>query len=116
MTKGVAKNFNCLARLSCDHAPVFPIPGPQLGEVVWCRKCSVYREVVELPSEFSWRCDRCRGSRQYGGAKLTAQRGADRHTRRFPGHVVTVYLGNVVLETRTPHGTQSELMLDTPPF
>lgn len=75
--------------LSCHHVVGFTLP-PKPGEVVYCRHCADYRNVVSEPSKNRIRCDTCTVAKLFGTDTLAARDTATGHVTRYPSHVVTV--------------------------
>lgn len=116
MTKKLASNPNAeyIVRLNCNHHPTF-LRGylPDIDSDIWCYRCQEYRRVCEIVGMYRADCDRCTFARTYGAARLTAQRNADQHARKYPGHVLTVTLGGQEISVHSAYGTQVELPYET---
>jgi hypothetical protein len=68
--------------------------------------------------EYCVKCADCRLVKYFGRAQITAQISADKHARKKE-HVVHLYWGNELVDTRRPQHGQLELALDLdkpPPF
>ncbi len=104
----------CHTLLACKHMLTFKAMVPNVGEELWCVRCSTYQP-VEIAS-YAWRsrCHDCTYSRTHGLAKIEAELSADKHGRRKPGHHVLVIDGTT---TTTHESTPRQLTFgDIPPF
>lgn len=111
---------------SCDHFRIYPIEHcPDVGESVVCLRCNKMVEIAKTRLDYRTRCLMCSHSRNHGPARLTAERAASRHHKRYPTHhLVMEYAGEVVhhwrpqqpkLFTKALPGRGAET-LDLPPF
>ena len=94
-----------LVMLRCNY-PLLFYPAPTVGDIVYCRRCEDYRDVVVSEREYSWVCPQCRNYRkQYGADRRGAIRGASKHAQAFT-HVVDVYKGPSKVDTIGRHTGQ----------
>lgn len=92
--------FNHIAVLACGHTITTAHASnlPAVGEPYYCRKCAARKLCAIVPTEYSWRCRKCAGGRQYGCAYYTTLRAADKHRTKFPTHAVRIMHGTVIIE------------------
>lgn len=80
--------------LDCHHEILFSNPVPQRGEDVWCVRCNREALVMSTVSNYRLECQTCNFGREYGRAKVSADRAAARHRfRNGAHHIVDLYDG-----------------------
>lgn len=108
-------------RLECDHINQ-PLTGGQIaGDKAYCGRCHDYRMITEVNAEFRVRCGTCHWGTRCGAAEINARGVADRHSRKFPTHVVRVESGSRVLQVSNPARAGEKIRFpdpldSTPPF
>lgn len=104
--------------LSCNHSTLYPFPPPTTGDEVYCRRCAAYALVTVTEDTWRIQCEACTYSRNEGVLKHRATHAADRHSARYPGHVVAVFKGPRLLYKTAKRSQQISLedLMDEPPF
>lgn len=97
--------------LQCRHEQRYPAPAPAPGDIVYCRQCGDYREILSRSEDYQVRCGHCRLSRTYGRDKEHAYAVASRHVAKFPTHVASIWDGGDVVETIAMNSEQGILPL-----
>lgn len=102
---------NYAVALECHHVNNFRKPTPKVGEVVWCRKCGDYSEVIAAEdTPFRLKCRNCSFGSTYGADGTTAGRRAAAHVIRKGSHTIDVFHGDK--KVRTIVGSQDVLSED----
>lgn len=92
-------NITYMVTLACHHVVEY-MPIPQVGKLLYCRRCTTWRKCLHIEQSWRWACDtkRCTVGRGYGTDEGRARRMAVRHLRLEPSHDVWLYKGNSPIE------------------
>lgn len=112
MTRQPSPTTICI--LSCECKRILA-GTPRIGQQYYCTLHKSASTITQLVAEYRARCRRCKFSKPFGAARVTALTRASAHARRT-GHEVDVWQGEELVETVGLLRQRPAKRVSTPPL